>query len=399
MLVYNKTYFDNFYLLRKAKEWIKSGYINDSEYETILKQHPSPYKSFNIFARIALFIFTLFILGSATGLINIIFSVAEFYRFITFQCFFFGIGAYILAEISIRKLSFFRSGIKEALLYTAIVSLSFGVVGLITGGTFNFYGDPLIYFLIILPIISFAAIRFCDRFLSLCVFIFLIIIDALLVLKMGAFGKLILPFESMAFSFLLYYIAGQLKKKQELHYWKGCINLIQIASLITLYLSGNYMVVRKLTEALLDTEINPGEDISLAIFFYTYTIIVPLLYVWLGLKRKDYTFFRAGMLLEIAGILAIKYYHSIMPPETAMMLGGIVVILIAYFSIKYLKTPKHGITFEIYKRSSREEALANIASIVASKLVADQPTVPQQDGGVGSGGGGQFGGGGAGADY
>lgn len=157
------------------------------------------------------------------------------------------------------------------------------------------------------------------------------------------------------------------------------------------------MVVRTLTEALLNTVIEPGEDIHLAILFYAYTIIVPLVYIWIGLKRKEYVFFRAGILLEITGILAIKYYHSIMPPETAMMLGGIVVIVIAYFSIKYLKTPKHGITFEIYKRSNKEEALANIASIVASKLVATQP-LPQRDSSMEPGGG-QFGGGGAGADY
>lgn len=399
MLAYNKTYFDNFYLLRKAKEWFKSGLINDSEYEIISKEHPSPYKSFNIFARIALFIFTLFILGSAVGLINILFEVIEFYKYPIFQCFFFGVGAYVLAEVSVRTLHFFRSGIKEALLYTVVFSVGFGVFGLITNNTFNFFGDPMIYFLCILPIVIFGAIRFAEKLLSLGVFVFLIIINALLVLKLGTFGKMILPFESMAFSFLLYYITGRIKYREELHYWKSCMDLIQIASLTTLYLSGNYMVVRMLTEALLNTLIEPSGDIRLAIFFYTYTVIVPLIYVWLGLKIKDYVFLRTGILLEITGILAIKYYHHIMPPETAMMLGGIVAILLAYFSIRYLKTPKYGITFQLYKRSGKQEALANIANMVVSAAVANQPAAPKQDDGGQLGGGGQFGGGGAGADY
>ena len=86
-----------------------------------------------------------------------------------------------------------------------------------------------------------------------------------------------------------------------------------------------------------------------------------------------------------------------MPAETAMTLGGIVLILIAFAGIKYLKTPKYGITFEIYKRSSRDEALANIANIVASELVTDQLAVPKPDGV--EFGGGEGGGGGAGADY
>ncbi len=123
-----------------------------------------------------------------------------------------------------------------------------------------------------------------------------------------------------------------------------------------------------------------------------------MVYVWIGLKRKDYTFLRTGLLLEIAGILAIKYYHHILPPETAMMFGGIVLILLAYFGIKYLKTPKHGITFELYKRNTKHEALANIANVVVSAIVANQPVTHTQDSGIESGGG-QFGGGGAGADY
>ena len=397
MLIYNKAYFDNFYLLRKAKEWAKPGFISNEEYQVISKQYPSPYKAYNIFARIGLFIFTQFILGSGTSMINMKLSGAGFYKYVTFQLFFFGIGFYILAELSVRSFNFFQAGIKGALLYSGVGSISLGIIGIVTNNRFDFDSDFLPIFICIFPFIAFTAIRFSDRLLSLCAFACLIMINALAILKMGAIGKLILPFESMAFSFLIYYIAGKLKGKEELHYWKNCILVIETLSLITLYLSGNYMVVRRLTEALLKTVINPGEDIHLAIFFYAFTIIAPLVYVWIGLKRKDYIFLRTGLILEISGILAIKYYHTFMPAETAMTLGGIVLILIAFAGIKYLKTPKYGITFEIYKRSSRDEALANIANIVASELVTDQLAVPKPDGV--EFGGGEGGGGGAGADY
>ncbi len=33
-------------------------------------------------------------------------------------------------------------------------------------------------------------------------------------------------------------------------------------------------------------------------------------------------------------------------PEISLTVAGIILILAAYFSIKYFKTPKHGITFE-----------------------------------------------------
>jgi hypothetical protein len=43
------------------------------------------------------------------------------------------------------------------------------------------------------------------------------------------------------------------------------------------YLSGNYFAVRELSEELLHTHIGPGQDISLAWFFYAWTFIVPIL--------------------------------------------------------------------------------------------------------------------------
>ncbi|HTB31015.1 MAG TPA: hypothetical protein VK808_03265 [Bacteroidia bacterium] len=397
MLLYNKTYFDNFYLLQIAKEWKKSGTIGEAEYTSIAKQYPSPYKSFHIFARLGLFIFTQFALGSFTGLFNLMFMEAHFFKYVTFQFFFFGSISYVLAELSIRTFSFFKTGIKGALLYAAVSSLCLGMIGLITNGDFNFDTDLLSSFICVFPIIAFTAIRFADKLLSFCAFACVIIINALVVLKMGTFGKIILPFESMAVSYFVYYLIGKFKDREELHYWRNCMVLVETLSLITLYLSGNYMVIRVLTVALLDTPIGPGEDIPLAFFFYAYTIIVPLIYVWIGLKKKDYTFLRAGLILEIGGILAIKYYHSFLPPETAMSLGGIVLILLAYVGIKYLKTPRNGITFELYKRSSRDETLTNIASVLVSKVVADQQMTPKPEGI--EPGGGQFGGGGAGADY
>ena len=398
MLVYNKAYLDNLPFLKKAKEWLKLGLITDAEYGEIKKAHSSPYKSYNIFVRIGLFISTLFISGSIVGLFNLILAEVRMYDHPIFQSFFFGIIWYILVEVCVGKWNLYHVGVRGALLYSSVCGLSWGVISLVVEHPSYLEADPLIYFSCILPIIVFASIRYADTILSLCSFICIFIINALLILKMGTFGKIILPFEGMAFSYIVYYIAGKLKIKNELRFWKDCIVLIETAGLVCLYLSGNYLVVRALTEKLLAIQIDPGEDIRLAFFFYAYTIIVPLVYVWLGLKRKDYTFLRAGLILEVGGILAIKYYHTIMPPEYAMILGGMAATAIACFGMSYLKSPKYGITSRLYRRGSKEEAVANIMGVIASKVVATQPVhAPKQDGV--EYGGGQFGGGGAGADY
>lgn len=169
--------------------------------------------------------------------------------------------------------------------------------------------------------------------------------------------------------------------------------MIEILSLSTLYLSGNYLVVRQLSEILLNAEFSPGTDISFAYIFYAYTIAVPLVYIWLGLKSKELILIRTGIILEVAGVLSIRYYYSILPPETALILAGLVLSLTAWFTIRYLKVPRNGITLEDTPESRREE-MEVLSSLVISQATSNlqSPDKPTQFGGGESGGGGAGGG-------
>jgi len=396
MIAYVKTWLDNLCIQKVSILWAKSGLIEQAEQEGIAKSYITGYKEHGILSRIGIFVFTLIIMGSAFGLLSIfIFSNGRNSDTIAkVVSIFYGLCCYAFAEFFVKDNRFIKTGVMEALLYTAVGFLDAGIVMIVTNNEANL--SPLAVSIAVFPLLAFVAIRFADSFLTLLAFISFLVMNALLLFELKSMGKMILPFETMALSFLCYWIIIKQKDKEELRFWSKCITVLEIASLTALYIAGNYMAIRMLTGSLLGIDIGPGEDIGLAPFFYAYTIIVPLIYIGLGLKRKNYIFMRLGLILFATGILSIKYYHSFMPPETALMIGGIAMIVIAWVCIRYLKTPKHGVTFAANEHSEKHKVMADIAGIAISQVMSNhpQPTKPDKQFG-----GGDFGGGGAGTDF
>ena len=63
-------------------------------------------------------------------------------------------------------------------------------------------------------------------------------------------------------------------------------------------------------------------------------------------RKDDFDGARMGLILIAAIVFTVRYYYHVLPAETAMMLGGLIMIAIAYSLIKYLKEPKYGFTDE-----------------------------------------------------
>jgi hypothetical protein len=395
MIIYNREWLDNLAIRKKSLQWFDKGFISREEHEAIKQKYPTQYKTYGIFPKIGLFIFTNIILLAAFGLFALMLLGNSGRTMLTVILFMSGGGAYVAAEVFVKGNGFCRNGVVEAILYGSVIALNGAILSLMPEDVLDH--QLLTIFICITPLVVFAAIRFADSLLTLASFILVLIINALIVLKIGTPGKILLPFESMGLSYLVCYLAKREKNKPELRYWKNPLTVLEAAGLIAFYLSGNYMTIRILTESLLDTTIEPGQDIGLAPLFYAFTIVTPIVYIWRGLKLKDYIFLRLGLLLLVAGILSIKYYHSLMPPETALSLSGIVMILLAYFSIRYLKTPQQGITFDIIEQSERNQAMMNIANVAVSQVMSGHQAPAKSDN-VEMGGG-DFGGGGAGADF
>ena len=390
MLIYNKSWIDNLEIQELASRWQKKKFISEETFNFIRENYKTGYKTPNIFARIGMFLLTIIILLAAMSLVGMLLFISSF----TLMALIEGGLCYFFTERFIKISHYFRSGVTDVLLYGAITGICFGVALLISHD-YTTSVDPIVLLLTILPIMVFAAIRFRDAFVTLWSYFLLLLLISLLVMKAGDTGKLILPFCIMIFSALSYIFILRAKKAEHLHYWRLCLSTLEAASLISFYAAGNYFTVRELSEMLLDKKIIYSEDISFAWFFYAFTLIVPILFIIGGLKRKNHLLIWIGILSEVAGILSIRYYYSMMPPETALTVGGILLIIIAWFSISYLKVPRYGLTYEEIE-DDRQETYANIGAVMAAEAAARSGSHQQEGSKFG---GGSSGGGGAGGNF
>jgi len=391
MLTYNKSWIDNLEIQKQSAKWLKKNLITKEEHENVKREYPTSYHESNFIIRIGMFIFSLIVIFSSIGLFGL-FAFRE--NVISFQGLIYGIVSAFIATHFVRTKNYYRSGVIDALIYFSVLSFSFGICILISGNVFDLNRDPIVYIMAVIPFAAFIAIRFTDAFLALCVYTLLFTLNALLVLKPGTIGKLILPFEAITVSYACYMLINSRKNIESFKYWHRVIATLRAAALTTFYLSGNYLVVRELSEVLLKTSIGPGQDISLSWFFYAWTIIVPLLFIWYGLKQKDHLPIRVGILMEVVGIICIRHYYSVMPPEIALIIAGIFLIVLARISMHLLREPRNGIT--CLEESEDDNELitavgATVVSHVAGKAIHKEE--------ASTFGGGQSGGGGAGGNF
>jgi hypothetical protein len=198
----------------------------------------------------------------------------------------------------------------------------------------------------------------------------------------------------MAISVASWFISVRLYQRKAYRHYRECLMVIKAATLASLYLAGNYFVVRELGSYMFGPSLYAEDGISMGWLFWILTVATPLLYIYQGIRKKDPVFLWAGLTWMAATVLTIRHYYHILPPEWAMIFGGIVLIAIAYGLIRYLSTARHGFTSVEYSKKYLLEKL-NIESLVIAETFAGPATAPATDGfqfGGGSGGGGGAGG-------
>jgi hypothetical protein len=223
-----------------------------------------------------------------------------------------------------------------------------------------------------------AAIRYVDSLMAVIAYLSLIAaVFQLLESQLLA----VLPFTIMAISLLSYLAATRFLKQKKSSYYHDSLTYISIAALATFYASGNYYVIKALST----------DAVPVPWFFWIFTVVVPVVLIGAGLKKKDVILLRSGLLFVAAAVLTVRYFDSVMPPAPAMIIAGIVLIGVSWVLIRYLKVPRHGMTYEPVADSSAFEALNNVGGLVISQTFGGSQS-PQStthvDFGGGSGGGG-----------
>jgi hypothetical protein len=383
MIAYNHTSLDNLLINEEATLALQHDLISKEEAESIGKKYPVNLYLPNSFIRIGLFLLTAVIVFMCLGFIALTMLSASEIKFgVLFLIF--SLGVYAALEFVVYDKKHFHSGMDDAMIW---LSMGFMVTAVnLLVPDLSFFGQSVLIFVLS----SYYTLRFGDVLMSGLSFIAFLGIVFYGVIPLGTIAKNIMPFLLMAISFFVYWVVKKNKNNYRLRHYKYCCTLLEILSLIILYAASNYFVVREVSNSLFALNLKTGESIPGGWVFWILTVLIPFIYIFRGIQKKDIILLRTGLILVAAIVFTIRYYHHVAPLEIAMSIGGLIMIGISYLITKYLTPPKYGFT-HAEPNDPQLAGLPQLESLVVAQTFHQTATADsdnQFNFGGGSGGGG-----------
>ncbi len=382
MIAYNITGLDNALINDQAEAALKRGNITAAEKGSVKTAFPETLYTPNFFIRIGLFLLTAVIAVCLLGLMMLVGMAGLDETTAGGMLLFFGVCAYAMLELWwIKDKNHYRSGIDDALIWIAAGSVLTSFILISDLDPATSLGSA-----VICVIAAWMAIRFADMVMALTAFAAGIAFVFFSGFELSALAADLMPFIIMAVSLGAYLGFTRISGKYKFRHYESCLDVLRTASLITLYLAGNYFTVREVGAEML----GKTGPVPMGWLFWIYTFAIPPLYIYYGIRRKDRIRLRTGLILLAVTVFTVRYYHSLMPIETAMVLAGIVMIAVAWFVIGYLKQPRNGFTYEADETG---EEMAGLKAAEAVIIAQTFHKTPQPDdsfkfgGGTGGGGG------------
>jgi len=381
---YNNPWVYNLAVIKETKRWARHNYITDAQFVKISEEYKVPFYHPNLIIRILLFIATLLALSGVTGLFFLFVAEAGTVGIST-MCIVYGIGSFVVLEKFFISKNHYKSGVTEAILYHACGFTIGGIAGL------SDFDSTQLLLIACLVVFSFSAIRYLDLITTLAAIVSFAALLFYNCFEAGGIYKQIIPFVFI-FSFsAIYFITKKVQKSSNLNVWSNNLLLVEAISLLLIYVSGNYLVVRELSVNLMELELTEGADIPFAFLFYFLTVFIPLLFLYVGIKNKDMVLLRVSLLVLACSVFTFKYYYSLGHTEITLTFAGVFLIGITIALMHYLNVIRNGFTRE--NLLSEKWQSMNAEAFIISQTMGGNQSV-NQDGGQ-SGGGGDSGGGGA----
>ncbi|MGI4736576.1 MAG: hypothetical protein ACRYG7_15475 [Janthinobacterium lividum] len=373
-----------------AQRWQRRGLLTPAQQAAIEAAYPAAYYRPNSWVRVLLFGGTL--LSIASTFIGALFFVLiglladNKYNELTYSILVLT-GALVALEWVIKNSRYYRSGVDNALLYSALLAWNFAVYFITDNATSGSFASPTLWLWlgpVLLALIA-ALVRYADPVVAAGCFAATLALLANALLQ-SSVGRLLLPFGVMAATGALLLALRQLPTWVDYCYYRSAGLVLRTLGLAVLYLAGNYLVVREGNAELLGGG-GPSEQIPLAPLFYLFTAGIPLIYIGLGLRRHDRLLLLLGLLAVGFSLVTLRHYRALLPPEIAATAGGLGLILLTLAALRYLRTPRHGLT----ARADDEAAPPfNLESLVVAQTahIPAAPATGFEFGGGHSGGGG-----------
>ena len=385
MIAYNRRLLDEYDILDQASAAKSKGLISEEEFKNVQTAYPYRFYTPNYFARGGFFLLTVIICLAVTGMFFLMGVNSEggaIFIMIMMSLACFGILEWIIYE---RKV--YRAGTDDAL---AWMGAAFMLIGL---GLMSNRLSMSVVLLETFIVTSLCVGRYADAILALVGYTSLLgfILDKMV----GSFEPAyyapvfattfiprMAPFAIMLVSILGYSLFTGMRNSQTFRHYHSCMTVLRAATLLSLYLAGNVFIAR-------EVEGSSG----LGFIWLSWTAVVPVVYIVIGIRKKDPVFLWLGLAIVAASVFTVRYYYHVLPTETAMILAGSIMVLGSWWLIKYLRVPRHGFTSEAPAEPHILEHIPVETVILAETFnPANQATGAPNRLAGGSGGGGGAGG-------
>jgi hypothetical protein len=386
MIIYNKEWLANLYVVNRVKADNHAGYISNDELKAVEQKYPVGFYMPGVMVCVGLFILTCIIAIVGTGLLSLMAYDARLVDKYGWPLFL-GICCYIILEVLVRSKRYFHSGVDNALLYIS--------AGLLCGGFIWFSGElhndneDFVSAIFVFVLCTLLTLRFADIVAAAFASISLYTVIFFGWERIEPFGAATMPFIIMLASAAVYIGTIQISRNLKKYYYGNCLIVVQIISLLTLYAAGNYLIVEQVRNDLQDVN-ELHNTVPLGWFFWMWTFVLPAVYISFGILKKNVILLRTGLVLVAAAVATFRNYYHILPAEVVLTLAGLILLVAAYSIIKYLKTPKHGFTYAEPDEANAFDKL-NIEGLIIGEATTHLPPPAQGHAarfGGGSGGGG-----------
>jgi hypothetical protein len=370
-------------LREAAQRWQRRGLLSASQQAAIAAAYPLGYYRPTWWVRVGLFVATSFCV-SATS-VSIVALVAE-WSFLAYGILLL-VGSLLCLELLVRNSQHYRSGVDNALLYSTLLAWGCVVGYALRDTNFDSLASPrlALWLLPMLLALGLALVRYADPLVAAATWVAVLALEANVLLQ-SSLGRALLPFAVMlAAGALLWGLRG-LPARADYFYYRPAYYVLRTLGLATLYLAGNYLVVREGNAALLGGG-GPAAEIPFAGLFWALTLAVPLVYLVLGLRHHDRLLLWLGVLALAFAVFTVRTYHAVLPPAVAATLAGGLLLALALGALRYLRQPRHGFTAEADEDVRPPVNLESFVQLETAHVPA-APTPGFEFGGGSSGGGG-----------
>jgi hypothetical protein len=376
-----------------ARRWQQRNLLTPAQLAAIKAASPVEYYRPVLFVRIGLLVATL--LGVASLVVLLVLLLDKSFNRVGLIAFSLVVAAAAtaLVELVIRSSKHYRSGVDNALLYSALLAWSVAVGGAVDELIPSHYHDtaltgPWLWLWLVPSLLALllAFVRYADPVVAVFTFGAGLALLGHVLLQVSI-GLLLLPFAVMLAAAGLHAWLRTWPARNDYAYYRSSLLVLRTLALLVIYLAGNYFVMRE-GNAALHGGSAPSEQIPLAPLFCVLTTVVPVVYIVLGLRRHDRLLLLLGLLAVAFSLFTLRYYRSVLPPAVAATAGGAVLLALALGALRYLRTPRHGFTAAA---DEAEQPHLNLESVI----VAQTAHVPSAAAPGFEFGGGHSGGGGA----